>query len=320
MRDRSWVLMLLSLGVLLPGTVHAGVVWHVRADSPPGGDGQSWSGAFADLQQALALAGAGDEVWVASGTYTPDGGNGDRNAAFWIPDGLTLRGGFTGTELSPDDRPASGSEVILSGEIGDSQTTLDNAYHVVRMEVFFGSAALEQVTITGGHADGAGNDGQGGGVRVRLSDVTFTRCRFVSNWAMEGGGLYSTSGVPTLIDCQFEDNFADGEGGGALLEDFARVRGCGFTGNTAGFGGGLTLCCGDPLFTEVRVEDCDFVSNFADYGGGLFIPNGFARVVGSRFLNNGASRGGGVYNASADGVLSNCFIAGGFADQVGAVM
>ena len=46
-------------------------VIYVKADAASGGDGTSWASAFNDLQDALVVATAGDQLWAASGTYTP---------------------------------------------------------------------------------------------------------------------------------------------------------------------------------------------------------------------------------------------------------
>jgi len=42
----------------------------VDDDAPLGGDGLSWETAFNDLQDAIAAAGPGDELWIE----TPGGG------------------------------------------------------------------------------------------------------------------------------------------------------------------------------------------------------------------------------------------------------
>jgi hypothetical protein len=52
-------------------------VRYVDVDAPVSGSGNAWCDAFTDLQDALAIAQAGDEIRIAAGTYTPDQGTGD---------------------------------------------------------------------------------------------------------------------------------------------------------------------------------------------------------------------------------------------------
>ena len=79
-------------------------------DAPgPVHDGTTWTRAFLTLQDALAVAGSGDEIWVAQGVYKPDEGAGvtpgDRAASFTLTEGLTIRGGFAGYgHANPDAR------------------------------------------------------------------------------------------------------------------------------------------------------------------------------------------------------------------------
>jgi hypothetical protein len=49
---------------------------YVDDNASEGEDGTSWSTAHKYLQDALAVAESGDEIWVAEGTYKPDQGVG----------------------------------------------------------------------------------------------------------------------------------------------------------------------------------------------------------------------------------------------------
>ncbi|MCH8146739.1 MAG: hypothetical protein IH987_01935, partial [Planctomycetes bacterium] len=64
----------------------AGNTVYVDADATgPLHDGASWCSAYLDLQQALAVAGAGTEIRVAQGVYRPAPAGGSRVAAFAVP-------------------------------------------------------------------------------------------------------------------------------------------------------------------------------------------------------------------------------------------
>ena len=54
-----------------------------------GTDGLTWETAFTSISDALTASASGDEIWVASGTY---------NEAIALVDGVSLFGGFRGTE------------------------------------------------------------------------------------------------------------------------------------------------------------------------------------------------------------------------------
>jgi len=85
-------------------------------------DGTSWSDAFIDLHDALAIAQAGDEIWVAAGTYKPDRGTGDWTLSFVVPSGVGLYGGFAGWEECLEERDWQNNETILSGDLNDDDT------------------------------------------------------------------------------------------------------------------------------------------------------------------------------------------------------
>ena len=66
-------------------------VLHVDNDSSVGSpDGCTWGTAFRNLQDALAGASSGDEIWVAAGTYYPDQGTGRHPAAGQPPSGWSM--------------------------------------------------------------------------------------------------------------------------------------------------------------------------------------------------------------------------------------
>ncbi len=104
-------------------------VWYVEDHAALGGDGTSWSAAYGYLQDAQAVATAGDEIRVAGGTYKPDqdeGGNvtpGDRGATFQLINGVSLYGGYRGcpggdcTSGDSNQRDIETYETTLSGDL-----------------------------------------------------------------------------------------------------------------------------------------------------------------------------------------------------------
>ena len=97
----------------VPGGMAAQQVLYVDADAAGANDGSAWADAFIDLQAALAAAVQGQEIWVAEGLYKPgtvaDSANVtdvERGQVFQLKNGVSLYGGFAGTETSRDQRDA----------------------------------------------------------------------------------------------------------------------------------------------------------------------------------------------------------------------
>lgn len=101
------------------------VVWHVNLSATGAGTGVSWADAFIDLQDALADAQSGDEIWVAAGIYKPDRGTGDRSLSFEVPCGVGVYGGFAGWEALRDQRDGNHNKSILSGDLNDDDGPWD---------------------------------------------------------------------------------------------------------------------------------------------------------------------------------------------------
>src|SRR5262245_58689239 len=117
-------------------------------------DGSSWATAFPDLQDALAIAPPGCEIWVAGGEYHPDKGTGKKSLSFDLPDGVAVYGGFSGTESSLEQRDRASNATILSGDLlGNDQPGFvnmqDNSFHVVRALDTLSGATLDGCSVTG---------------------------------------------------------------------------------------------------------------------------------------------------------------------------
>lgn len=111
---------LIILGLFMSLSLSAQTIWHVDASASSGGTGLSWGQALPTLKQALALTSAGDQVWVAKGTYLthadPATGAPTYNKLmfFHIPSGVSIYGGFDGTESVLTDRKWWANRTILT--------------------------------------------------------------------------------------------------------------------------------------------------------------------------------------------------------------
>ncbi len=303
-------------------------VWYVDADAVGTGTGHTWGNAFNELQDALATARDGDEIWVAEGTYKPDQGAGqtpsDRSASFGLINEVGVYGGFDGTETIRDQRDWLAHETILSGEIGNGGITTDNSYHVVLSASNDATAILDGFTISGGYNVGeAFPDYVGAGMLVRPGGApTVSNCLFTDNTGGAGGGLGAWStGSPSLFNCIFLNNRVTGGGGAVSLQNSSPMfRSCMFLGNSAGSGGGIHALNNQaaPI-----LSNCVFSGNTTTTDGGAIVNAGTGVHYPPELTNcsinenSAAEDGGGIYNYGGDDVTLNSCILWGNSDTGG---
>ena len=322
---KMWLVMAVFLVGMVPA-IAAGVTIYVDADASVGGDGQSWATAYKYLQDGLAAAVADDEIWVAEGTYKPDedeGGNvtlNDRIATFQLINGVGMYGGFTGSGSSLEQRDWQTKETILSGDLlGDDgldfANNSDNSYHVVTGSGTDETAVLDGFTITAGNANGGGTDNYGGGMFNTSGSPTVTNCTFSNNSAVQGGGMCNYESSPAVTNCTFTGNSAD-LGGGMYNQEFSSptVTNCTFSNNSAG-GGWPNRGEGGGMYnvdnSSPTVTNCTFSGNSAagyGYGGGMFnLWYSNPTLTNCTFNGNSADfHGGGMCNYESSPTLTNC--------------
>ena len=252
----------------------------IRYVTPDGkGDGTSWGDASGDLQKMIdELADNNSqhqpgEVWVAAGTYTPQSqliSGTAYSASFRMRDGISVYGGFAGTESSKLDRDRPKKEGAMPWDF-TNQTVLEAAYynhgdlawtnnkwtltsdsrHVVWFAPMSGGTAfanvttLDGVTIQGGYAQGGtGQDDfltdRGAGVYMDGANAYLSNCIVRENYATgNGGGVYLKNGrVQTSL---IYNNNADADGGAVYVENTGLVQRSMLTNNSAHNGAGAYL-------------------------------------------------------------------------------
>jgi hypothetical protein len=282
---------------------------YVDATASGTGLGDSWANALPRLQDALTLARKCPNnsivaVWVAQGTYYPDDGDyqtdGDRAAAFQLKNGLSLYGGFQGTETALSQRNPWGYITVLSGDIDQDdktdahdlvETPADivgaNSYHVVLGSGNNSSAVLDGFAVTGGQGNGSPTVRQheGGGFFAEGGSPTLNNLTFVGNIAAEGGAMALVGGSnPAISNAWFGGNAASDYGGALHNESsnptLANVQ---MSGNRAAAGGGaiynlasspdlvnVTIAGNAAGGTVVRASESPRALDIAPVGGGIF--------------------------------------------------
>ena len=298
------------------------------------GDGSTFANGYTHLQLALAAASSGDEIWLKSGIHTTTSAT-DRTVSFAVPSGVALYGGFVGTESHVFERNAVIYPTTLSGDIGTTNNSSDNSYHVITGGE---GLVLDGLWITGGNADGAFPNYYGGGLYLTSGRTTrpqIRQCFFVQNHATLGGGaIYASSSDPVIDATLFQVNTCTSQGGaiygtsssitvsrskfimntggtgGAVFmsgfSDTLSLSKCIFYGqNTTGSGGALYLNS-----TKINSVNVAFIANTAvDSGGAIYAYSTTGSVVNNTFANNTASSSGSVlYNTSSTLAVDNTII------------
>ncbi|NLF70850.1 MAG: hypothetical protein GX575_17605, partial [Candidatus Anammoximicrobium sp.] len=261
---------------------------YVDFDATGNNDGSTWTHAYRSLQDALGAAQAGDEIWVAEGTYNPDQGSGvtpgDRSATFQLKNNVNLYGGFAGGETSLSQRDWVTHATVLSGDLngndGANFTNYgENSYSVLTAGGTVATASLDGFTVTGGNSNvplGYPDNAGGGMLTYEGSSLTIGNCTFVKNWAVFGGAIVN-NGELTVVSSTFSGNEAD-RGGGAIDNYGAlTLRGCAFIANAAtnttpsqeGRGGALRNVGIYPDHITADFVDCSFLGNWSFQGGAM---------------------------------------------------
>ena len=301
-------------------------------------DGSDWANAYGEGEFIAALAASPGngvtEFRVAAGTYRPviPAGTGsvtaaERGKSFRLKSNVALYGGFTGTETSREQRNPEKNITILTGDLlGNDGLNFaqrgDNSYHVITADTDVSSTAiLGGFTISGGNANGSSSETVlGGGMYNSSGDPTVTECVFSGNQAAEGGGgMYNVGGKPMVTACTFSDNKARYGGGMSNIVSTCTVRGCTFSGNTVElYGGGMYNTGGKLTMTA-----CAFSGNKtdSDSGGGMYNTGGKLTMTACTFSGNTvALYGGGMYNENGDPTVTECVFSGNQAVEGGGGM
>ena len=342
---KNWVCCgLVYMGFFCLSHVAAGQnsnVIYVKADAVGANDGTGWADAYTDLQDALAPAAPDDEIWVAAGIYTPSGRT-LRTATFQLITGVSIYGGFAGTEVMSSERDPAKNLTILSGDLlgndlevsepsdlARESTRSDNSFHVVTGTAADETGVLDGFVVIGGNANGPehlngggminkwkdAQSGRNGTIGPFPASPTLVNCTFLGNSAdRNGGAVYNERGMPTFIDCVFNANHADGgdfeEGGGGIYNERGDLilRGCRFGENTSTGGAGLYNKNASPIVIDT-VFDRNAIIGFShdNNGGGILNSGSDATIINCTFTDNLASFGGGIWNYSAPAAtIVNC--------------
>jgi predicted outer membrane repeat protein len=253
---------------------------YVNAQATGANDGTSWQNAYTGLRDALAAAGDGSELWIASGTYMPGTRRGD---SFAVRTSVALYGGFSGSEVRLSERHWQIHPTILSGDIGVVGSSSDNSYHVVTVAA--NSSILDGFIVVDGNAEGSSYpDDRGGGALIDHGTVALSNIIFTSNHATIGGAVASNDTALTIDQALF-------------------------TGNTAASGGAISSTDGDMLMRNATLS-----GNVATAeGGALYNQNSLTSVINTILWRNSAPQGSQVFNTGTQATIQYSIVENGYA-------
>ncbi len=257
---------------------------------------------FPTIQAAVSVAGEGDIVLVADGTYS---GMGNRDIVVQ-------------------------KKIVIRSEHGAGKTVIDCAATdgSPHRAFVFGTWATSETVLEGFTIQG-GNAGFGDGGAIFCNQQAAPTIRnnvFQYNKAQSGGAIaVGEKCAPLLKNNLFRWNSA-GNGGAVHFALFSSpiLRGCVVRENTAANGGGIHCAWGSSSI----IESCVVAKNVAttESGGGLYVQTTLGTstsILNCTIVENAASvGGGGIHRFSSGGsfVVRNCILwnnsAGALASQM----
>ena len=288
----------------------------------------NWSAASNDLQSVINVAQAGDKIFVAKGTYTPNSLVNTADAitskdyAFVLKNGVSIYGGFVGIEADETQRVA-GNETVLSGDLSGNDVdeissntntymTLnktDNVYHVVLAIGLTNVTIFDGFTVTKGDASASTastvsvsskniDRRLGGGIYIlessanlKISNVKVTINRANGDGDTSGGcgsGIYVNNSTPVIEDCEITKSFN--------MNAAPKTAG-------SNYGSGMSLV----VASHATITNTVFAENFGSYGGAVAINGSNPTFTNCTFKSNrGGGRGGAVDIRGAFPTFNSC--------------
>ncbi len=249
--------------------------FHVRPDGDDGHDGLSWATAKKTIQAAVDAAWGGDEVWVAAGIYS----------FVSLKSGVSLYGGFTGTESSREQRDWKANVCTLEPSVVGSGPWIGSVF--------------DGFTISGAlNPERAGHSG----LNVVASNVT------VRNNTVFGAGIGISAGTNTLV----EHNVISGNGGGGIsASGNAVIRNNVIVGNYASQGGGVSVRSSGVTVRNNIIAGNTAASyvNSPGLGAGIYVERCSPLIVNNTIAGNRGAQGAGIHLVDSSPALVNNIVA-----------
>ena len=272
----------------------------------PGGTCGGATPCYASLQAAVNAAAPGNEIRMATGTYTGVNSQGGLSQMVYITKSLAIKGGYT-TSNWTTPVPNTNATELQAQTLG---------------RVIYISGASTTVTLYGLHLTYGNSIGLGGhsptnlqnydagaGLYASEANVTLDHCWLTDNATPSGGyggGVYITNGNLTILDTSINDNEAGYGGGGFLYKNETTIQSNSeFNRNkaTAINPGGVALSAyyGSLTFKEGIVVDNEVT--FGGISGAIYIYESLFGIENVEI--SGSIKSNGFSTFAANGSLKN---------------
>lgn len=243
--------------------------YYVSKNGNDANDGSSWNKAFLTISKALSRDSSGNQIWVAEGTYQEE-------KELFIPEGISLYGGFTGTESALSQRDIQLHDTIINGKGGRCIT--NNGF-------------LHGFHITGGSLIGyylgaAGIENHG----------TVSNCSIYNNKSFCEGGI-ENHGI--VRDSKIFNNLSYYSAGGASNSETGIITNSIVYSNTGTYYETAPRICGG-IYNQGSIINCSIFGNKlnnSEYGG---IRNNSGSITNCIVWNNEGT------DITGDGIVRYC--------------
>ncbi|HRK05862.1 MAG TPA: hypothetical protein PLW14_12285 [Chlorobiota bacterium] len=286
---------------IVSAVAHAGDTIYVNAIAEPGGDGRSWNTAFRYVSDGISVAAAGDELWIARGSYPVDRGEGftrgDRSSKLVVSKAIQIYGGFAGTESHRELRDWYRKPTIITGDLllndpagapSDDPAFNDNAHCLLEVRNVDSSCVIDGIMFRG--AVGATAPAPFEGCIVIRSLPQFRNCTFEWNAAQDQGIVrFEGVGRVRFEFCVFRQNVGAPAFVARRLPSAPpdSLRGpyigqCVFTGNVAPYNAAFDIVTTDTI----NIVHSIVVDNTADSTAIATVGGGTSFVAHCTFFRN----------------------------------
>lgn len=313
--------------------------WYVMPTAAGTADGRSWANASGDLQGTINIAIGGDSIFVGAGVYKPTkdaSGNASptdaRKKLFFARSGISIFGGFAGTETSVGQRSLPNNKTILSGDIDNNDTDTNgnsiadshsdivgnNAYQIFVVNncskytiidglIFTGAKNPNTTGLINQSVNGSSVYAYTGAVPIQNSAPIINKCVFSGNSGFYGTiNVTNTNSSDTIFfnNNYWINNFATYGGGAFFSKGNSVLKNNIFANNNADYGGAFMVSQNLESDRTIDFKNVNFANNYSTYSKSISLDNGIINLT-NCIIHNTTPYSGGNLTKSGPAVLNS---------------